>query len=39
MHIEPWLVKLWSVVRKSTWKGRSIDVPNVNVLVSKVRES
>ena len=35
-HFEPWLVKTWSIVRKSTWKESSASIPSLNVLLNKV---
>ena len=36
IHVEPWVAKLWSVVRKSTWKDGALDSPSVTVLINKV---
>ena len=37
LHVEPWIARLWSVVRKSNLNEDSLDTPSISVLVKKVR--
>ena len=37
LHAEPWIARLWSVVRKSNLNEDSLATPSISVLVKKVR--